>query len=85
MADPQISPYQEGNYGQLMDLTQKIYEYQKNQRNRKKDQETIQSTRLTREYFCPDYSKQAEKIWLFAEYNKGKELNLYRRDRIKRH
>ncbi len=66
MADPDISPYQVNNYSQSIDLTQKTYDYQKNQHNRKKDQKTIQRTRLTREYFCPDYSKQDEKryyIW----------------------
>ncbi len=81
MVDPTLSPYFKENTGEIikLELTKKIYDYQKNQSDRQKDQEFIKNTRLTRLYFCPNSGKQAEKIWTFSKKNENKDLCLTRR------
>jgi hypothetical protein len=74
MVDPTLSPYK--NKVEQIDLTEKIYNYQKNQRDREKDQELIKRTRLTHEYFCPNPRKRAQKLFDFATEHQGKELQL---------
>ncbi|PJE11182.1 hypothetical protein, partial [Legionella sp.] len=81
--DPTISPYK--NKVSTMDLEQRIYDYQKNQSDREKDQALIKRTRLTREYFCPDPKKRAKDLYNFAAQNEGKELNITLKFSTQRH
>ncbi|MCL9684392.1 hypothetical protein [Legionella maioricensis] len=77
MVDPKFSPYK--NQAVKIDLTKEVHNYQKSQLDREKDQKTVKRTRLTREYFCPDYQQQAQQILDVAKENKGGELQLTRR------
>ncbi|MFT4059356.1 MAG: hypothetical protein QM652_07390 [Legionella sp.] len=76
MVDPELSPYEKCSSNKKLYLNRKIHNYQKNQTDRHKDQTTIKRKRLTRELFCPDFKKQAEKIFAVAEKNVGKEIML---------
>lgn len=83
MVDPALSPYK--NKIEKIDLNEKIHNYQKNQRDREKDQELIKRTRLTREYFCPNPRKRAQKLFDFATEHQGKELQLALRCSVGNH
>jgi hypothetical protein len=83
MVDSELSPYKKVQTG--VHLNRQIHDYQRFFPDRNKDQGRIKRTRLTREYFCPDFEKQAEEIYALAKKNKGKELCLVRRGSIGSH
>lgn len=83
MVDPEISPYKNPDY--FVQLNEKIHNYQKNQLDRNKDQDIIKRKRLTREHFCPNPRKQAEKIYNFAKRHEEKELLLSKRASVGAH
>lgn len=77
MADPRFSPY---TAKREVQFNQEIYNYQKYQRGREKDQGCMKRTRLTRWYFCADSTTQAEEILAIANQYKDKDLLLSLRD-----
>lgn len=72
MADSNLSPYT--NRKEQIEFNKTIHEYQKNQRDRKKDQQRIKRTRLTTKTFCPSLTEQAEKLYKIGSEHLGEDL-----------
>lgn len=77
MVDEAISPFHQKEphdpYSHYH-LTQAIYDYQMNQKDRAKDQGTIKKNRMTLKHFCPDPAKQADIFLNYAKAHPGKNL-----------
>ncbi|MFA5960574.1 MAG: hypothetical protein WC785_08650 [Tatlockia sp.] len=85
MADPQFSPYknpelktQNGRIPKI-NLNEAVHNYQRGQKSRAQDQQTVKKTRITRRHFCPDYRTQAEEIYAVAEKVHDSDYYLRRR------
>lgn len=72
MADSTLSPYihKERDFN----FNRSIHNYQLNQSDRAKDQQTIKSERLTRVHFCPSIKEQAENLYEIAKTHPGQDL-----------
>ena len=68
MADSELSPYK-NNKIKTIQFNKAIYQYQKNQTDRNKDQAAIKRTRLTGIRFCPSIKAQATALYdIASEY-----------------
>lgn len=74
MADPTLSPYK--NPGLPIVINQDVFNYQKNQNDRKNDQKRIKRTRTTMLHFCPNPENRAKQCYAFAKQHPGKEFML---------